>query len=211
MEKFSKSRARLLIENPYFQEDFFTGSFISGLKESIPHWVSATNTTTVEEAFPLARCAPLLLMKLWADRQHHEKIDSIQYLKQAFLGPIALVTIVGLPRAPMAPILFPSLIQHYQLHLRSGFSFYFHMHWSIYWTVDDISTKLGNPIGKEATDWTTFSCSASRWPPSVLRFWTDRIHRPVTILLFQSNLGPCSGKNPIFLWKHRLKEIVKKR
>jgi len=64
MEKFSKSRARLLIENPYFQEDFFTGSFISGLKESIPHWVSATNTTTVEEAFPLARCAPLLLMKL---------------------------------------------------------------------------------------------------------------------------------------------------
>jgi len=41
--------------------------------------------------------------------KHHENIYSIQYLKQAFLGPIALVTIVGLPRAPMARILFPSL------------------------------------------------------------------------------------------------------
>jgi hypothetical protein len=35
MEKFEKAKARLLIENPYFQEPFFVGSFISGLKDEI--------------------------------------------------------------------------------------------------------------------------------------------------------------------------------
>lgn len=33
MEKFEKAKARLLIENAYFQEQFFVGSFISGLKD----------------------------------------------------------------------------------------------------------------------------------------------------------------------------------